>query len=475
MKGKYDKPIILKVQTGMMNKFGSSPHYARRVRTDIDGVPIDDLVAAYGSPLFVFSETILRLQYRDIHRAFSSSYPYVTFGWSYKTNYLPAICAILHQEGAIAEVVSEMEYHKARRLGVFGPNIIFNGPHKSLDALRRAVLDRALINVDHFDELYDLEKAADELGKPVPVGLRLNMDTGIYPQWSRFGFNLESGQAMDAVRRMARTGKLILNGLHCHIGTYILEPEAYAREIEKMIQFGYEVEDTFGFKIEYLDIGGGLPSRSKLKGTYHAPDLVVPSVDEYAEKIAAALYQNLRPGDFPRLLIESGRAIVDEAGYLITSIVASKRLPDGRKAYVADAGVNLLFTSFWYRFNLEIDRVTQGMGEPSVIYGPMCMNIDVIDEGSLLPPLERGTRLIVSPVGAYNVTQWLQFIEYRPNVVLIGGDGSVDVIREAEDLSDIERRERVPERLQSATGLSELFVMTDPRNIMLDDLVAIPA
>ena len=242
-----------------------------------------------------------------------------------------------------------------------------------------------------------------------------------------------------------------------------------------MVRFGYEVEDHFGFKIEYLDIGGGLPSRSKLKGTYHAPDLVVPSVDEYAEKITTALYQNLRPGDFPRLLIESGRAIVDEAGYLITSIVASKRLPDGRKAYVADAGINLLFTSLWYRFNLEIDRVTQGMGEPSVIYGPMCMNIDVIDEGSLLPPLERGTRLIVSPVGAYNVTQWLQFIEYRPNVVLIGEDGSVDVIREAEDLSDIERRERVPERLRSATCLSEPFIMTDPCSIMLDDLVAIPA
>ena len=334
---------------------------------------------------------------------------------------------------------------------------------------------RALINVDHFDELYDLEKVADELGEPVPVGLRLNMDTGICPQWSRFGFNLESGQAMDAVRRMASTGKLILNGLHCHIGTYILEPEAYAREVEKMVRFGYEVEDHFGFKLEYLDIGGGLPSKSKLKGTYHAPDLVVPPVDEYAEKITSALYQNLRPGDFPHLFLESGRAIVDEAGYLITSIVASKRLPDGRKAYVADAGINLLFTSFWYRFNLEIDRVIQGMGEPSVIYGPMCMNIDVIDEGSLLPPLERGTRLIVSPVGAYNVTQWLQFIEYRPNVVLIGEDGSVDVIREAEDLSDIERRERVPERLQSATGLSEPFVRTDPYSIMLDDLIAIPA
>jgi diaminopimelate decarboxylase len=76
------------------------------------------------------------------------------------------------------------------------------------------------------------------------------------------------------------------------------------------------------------------------------------------------------------------------------------------------------------------------------------MNIDVIEEAVQLPPLNRGQRLILSPVGAYNNTQWLQFIEYRPNVVLVGEDGQVELIREAEDLSDLERRERLPERLR---------------------------
>ncbi len=90
----------------------------------------------------------------------------------------------------------------------------------------------------------------------------------------------------------------------------------------------------------------------------------------------------------------------------------------------------------------------QGLNEPSVIYGPLCMNIDVLDEGSLLPPIERGTRLVFSPVGAYNNTQWMQFIEYRPNVVLIGENGEVDIIREAEDLKEMERQERLPERLK---------------------------
>ncbi|MFN5857108.1 MAG: diaminopimelate decarboxylase, partial [Pseudanabaenaceae cyanobacterium] len=88
-----------------------------------------------------------------------------------------------------------------------------------------------------------------------------------------------------------------------------------------------------------------------------------------------------------------------------------------------------------------------GECEPSVLYGPMCMNIDVIADSIALPALSREDRLVISTVGAYNNTQWLQFIEYRPNVVLITESGAVELIREAEDLSDLERRERLPAHL----------------------------
>ena len=448
MKAAYEKPIIKKLQTGTMNKFGTNPYYTRKIRRDIDGVPIDDLVKNHGSPLFVFSEKTLRKSYWTIHNAFSTRYPSVAFGWSYKTNYLQAICAVLHRENALAEVVSEFEYEKARKLGVEGRNIIFNGPCKKTAALTRAVTEGAMINVDHFDEIYDLEQLSGSLGRKIKIGIRLNMDTGIYPQWSRFGFNLDMGEAMDVVKRIANGGKLVINGLHCHMGTYIIDTDAYARQVEKMIQFACQIEDHFSFKIEYIDIGGGFPSKSRLKGTYLPPDVAIQPIDEYAEKITGTLYRNLRPRDFPRLIIESGRAVVDESGSLITTICAFKRLPDGTKAYIADAGVNTLFTSFWYKFTIEVDREVEYANEMAVIYGPLCMNIDVIDEGSLLPPLQRGTRLIISPVGAYNVTQWMQFIDYRPAIVLIGEGGEVDVIREAEDLSDIDRREKLPERLK---------------------------
>jgi len=279
--------------------------------------------------------------------------------------------------------------------------------------------------------------------------MRLNLDAGIYPQWSRFGLNLESGQALEAARRLSSSDKIILTALHCHLGTYVMEPAAYARQIEKMVAFSYELQSSFGFDIEQLDIGGGFPSRSRLKGTYLPPDIAVPSIDEYAEQITDALLKSLRPGDMPRLVLEAGRALIDEAGYLVTTIAATKRLPDGTRAYVADAGVNLFFTAYWYKPNIELDREVSGINESSVIYGPLCMNIDVMDEAALLPPLQRGTRLILSPVGAYNNTQWMQFIQYRPNVVMVGEKGEIDVIREAEDLTDINSRERMPARFEA--------------------------
>jgi len=448
MKKAYEKPVIFKLKTGYINKFGGGSYFLKKVRSEIEGVSVEELVKEFGSPLFVFSEKKLRQKFRELKNAFTLRYPNVEFSWSYKTNYLDAICAILHSEGETAEVVSEFEYEKARRLGVPGDRIIYNGPYKPIDSLRTAVKEGARINIDHFEEISDLEQVADELGVKIKVGIRLNMDTGIQPQWSRFGFNLESGQALDAVKRIAAGGKLELIGLHCHIGTFILEPRAYEQEVKKMVDFAYKVEDEFGYKIEYLDIGGGFPSKNRLKGVYLPPDVAVPSIDEFAERVCGALLSSLRPGDYPKLIIESGRAIVDEAGYLITTVHAAKRMPDGRKAYILDAGVNILFTAFWYHFNIEIDRDVSGPVEPCILYGPLCMNIDVVDDSAHLPPLPRGTRLILSPVGAYNVTQWMQFIRYRPNVVLVGEDGKVELIREAEDITDIVRRERLPERLK---------------------------
>ncbi len=445
-KKSYEKPTIIKIESSF-SKAGI-PTPKQKVRSKIAGVSVEELVERFGSPLFVFDEKDIRRRYKRAYEAFSSRYPNVQFGWSYKTNYLKAVCAVFHREGAIAEVVSEFEYEKARELGIEGRDIIYNGPYKPYDSLVRAAKEGAKIHIDTFDEINDLERVAGELGMQIPVAIRLNMDTGIYPQWSRFGFNIESGQAMDAVKRIEAGGKLRLVGLHAHIGTFMLDANAYKVETAKMVQLMNEIETSTRFSIEYIDVGGGFASKNHLRGIYQPPEVVVPSIDDYAEAITSALYENIKGNNYPKLYLETGRHLVDEAGYLVTSVVASKTLPDSRRSYIVDAGVNLLYTYFWYKFDIELARPIGGISEPAMINGPLCMNIDVIDESILLPRLKRGDKLIISPVGAYNVTQWMQFIRYRPRVLMVMEDGSVEIIREREELEDIERRERLPEKFR---------------------------
>jgi len=442
----YEKPTINRVDFAMASKYGS-PLKTQKIRSEIDGVSVHDLVQKYGSPLFVFSERIIEEKYMEFKNAFVSRYPEVEFWWSYKTNYLDAICKIYHKLGSKAEVVSEFEYEKARRLGIEGKNIIFNGPYKPKAALKIAVEESAKIHIDHWYEINDLEEIAGELGIEIPVAIRCNMDTGVYPQWSRFGFNIDNGEAYDAIKRIYEGKKLYLTGLHSHIGTFMLSANAYAQESKKLIELKNRIEKDFGYEIDYIDIGGGFASKNRLKGVYQAPEVIVPSPDEYAEAITNAIFETNK-GKLPKLYLETGRALIDEAGFLLTSVFASKRMPDGKKSYIVDAGVNLLYTAFWYNFEIALDKRYEGLNEPSQINGPLCMNIDVIAENIMLPPLKRGSVLSIWPVGAYNVTQAMQFIRYRPRIVLIDKNQNTHIIKEADDLEYVVEKEIIPDFLK---------------------------
>jgi diaminopimelate decarboxylase len=435
----YKKPVINRVDFSLSSKYGS-PVKSQKVKTEIDGIKVEDLVNQYGSPLFVFSESKIKETYEKFYEAFSSRYPDVQFFWSYKTNYLNAICKVFHKLGSKAEVVSEFEYDKARRNGIEGKDIIFNGPHKTKEALKKAASEGAKIHLDHWWEIKDLEEVAEELGMEIPVAIRCNMDTGVYPQWSRFGFNIDNGEAYDAIKRIYEGKKLILTGLHSHIGTFMLSANAYYVAAKKLVQLKNKAEEDFGFEIEYIDLGGGFASKNRLKGVYQPPEVIVPTPDDYAEAITNAIFEHNK-GKLPKLFLETGRALIDEAGYLLTSVFAYKRLADGKKSYILDAGVNLLYTYFWYNFEVFLSKRYDNLTEPSQLNGPLCMNIDVIAENIQLPPLNRGDVLTIWPVGAYNVTQWMQFIEYRPRVLLIDLDKNVRIIREKEDLDYVVEKE----------------------------------
>jgi diaminopimelate decarboxylase len=447
MKKNYTAPYIERNSAGNLNKYAHTT--VVRHQDNIDNVLIKDLIAEHGSPLFVFSEKQIRRSYRRLQDTIRIHYPLTDISWSYKTNYLSAICNIFHQEGAPAEVVSGMEYELARHNGISGDKIYFNGPSKRKSDLSRAISEGAFIHIDHLEELYLIEKLADELSITPKVAIRMNMDTGISPMWTRFGFNYENGEAYRTVQRLVSGGKMKLTGLHTHIGTFILDPNAYYWAATKMLAFAQTIKDSFNIVVDYIDLGGGFASQNTLIDQYTPGELASPSFEQYAEAIGTAFNASFFVKEHhPRLILETGRVLIDEAGYLIASVLGKKNLPTGERAVILDAGVNVNITAWWYKQRVAPTKPFPGSYQNTVFYGPLCMNIDVIRSAMPFPDLYYGDTVLISPVGAYNVTQWMQFIEYRPNVCLISETGKVEIIREKEDMSDMIAREFVPEHLR---------------------------
>lgn len=446
MRKQFERPFIRKIKAGVPSKFGMAVH--SDPITHIDNVPVEELAGEFGSPLFVISEKTIREVFADAKAAFETRYPKVRFAWSYKTNYLDAVCRIYHSEGSWAEVVSGFEYEKALRNGNQGSEIIFNGPDKSDEDLKRAIENDSLIHIDHFDELYSLSSIAKKTNKKARVAIRVNMDTGVYPMWDRFGFNYENGDAWDAINRIMLDENMHLTGLHTHIGTFMLTADAYRVAASKLCDLAVRTKKKHGKAISYIDMGGGFASKNTLKGAYWQGKDTVPSFDDYAEAITSAIINSdISPEDLPTLILETGRALIDEAGYLVGTVIANKRLSDGRRSTVVDTGVNILFTSFWYDHEFYPAKETSDHHEETTLYGPLCMNIDVVRDAISFPLLKKGDRFVVKRIGAYNMTQWMQFITYRPNVVLIDMNGKTHLIRKAETLEVVTSAEQVPPHL----------------------------
>lgn len=411
------------------------------------------LLQQFGSPLFVLSEKALRARYRSFLDTFSSAGIETNVAYSYKTNYLPALCAILREEGAMSEVVSGMEYELARALGAGGDEIVFNGPYKERDELERAIADGALVNIDGFHELEQIAQLADSMHRTARVGIRFNFTYG-NASWTKFGFSYESGDAVRALKRISELPSLSFEAFHNHSGTFNVDPNIYGRSAALMVELAIRA-GQFGLKPTIADFGGGFPSGNTLKPDFDVPGGAEESHGNLKPYAEAILNRMRMAGDLfggrPKLYLEPGRALVDDAMQLICTVVGIKDLREQGTAVIVDAGVNLVPTAYWYEHGVHAAPETRnkpgGADKPVHIYGPLCMQIDVIKERASLPTPEIGDPLLIGNVGAYCVSQSMQFIRTRPAVILLGENGP-EVIRRRETWRDVFGLDTVPERLR---------------------------
>ena len=402
------------------------------------------LLERYGSPLMIFDADRLKASYEHFLGAFTKRWPKSRLAYSVKTNYLSAIIAALSKFGAKVEVVSGFEYEICRRLGIPGSDISFNGPWKKSAELERAFTEGSLVNLDNYDELVRAEAVAARLPGKKKVGIRCNMEVS-YPPWDKFGFNLTAGEALRMAERLAGNEHFELAGLHMHVGTYIPNPDQYKKGATALVELALKIRDRTGQAPAILDMGGGYASSNTLRGQLLQGVATSPTAAMYADAIVEPLLAAREKHDYePQLVLEPGRAVVDECADLLTTVVAVKPLLGGGRAAIVDAGVNVLPTAYWY--DHEVVPVT-GAGRPVErvkLFGALCMQIDVVRPNVALPAPKAGDVYCLRRVGAYNFSQSMQFIYARPAYLMRIGD-RIEIIRRAETVEDVTANERVPE------------------------------
>jgi diaminopimelate decarboxylase len=382
-----------------------------------------ELIAAHGSPLWLVDVDRVRANLRGFRSAWEAAWPDVEVFYSYKTNRLPAILRALAADGAGDEVVCAAEYALARdAIGAAGRDIVVNGPAKPADLLRRAAGDGALVIADSEDELARIAVAGVER-----IGLRVALP-GIGVEPTRFGI---APRALPAAVEHARALGLKIEALGAHlVSTGFERPLARARRLGAAITVRWppapgghaRAANRLGrlarrLGIGTIDLGGGFPA--------------APAVAAHTEAVAKALLDSRFDG---RLMLEPGRALVSDAVDLACTVVAVKRLADGTRCVVVDAGTNFLPGALW-----TWPRIEALEGEPAgpaLVSGPLCLNVDVLHPATPLPEVAAGDVLIVRAVGAYQQAHATRFGDLQPAVVA-REDGRWRVCVRRERLEDL--------------------------------------
>ena len=387
-----------------------------------------DLAEKHGPSFFVLDAARLRANFRSLHSVFSANYHKVEIGYSYKTNYTPKICRILQDEGAWAEVVSEMEYAAACRLGTPGNRIIFNGPYKADWAFREAALGGAIINIDSLREIAILRSVAMTANVGIQIQVVLRTNFAIDHNVSRFGFDVEGAEFAEALESVRTLPNVNLAGLHCHFPNRDLD--SFRRRAEGLVALCKRVFPNQ--PPELLNIGGGFFS-SLPESLRCTTSEIPPTFADYATVVGQIFSQAFPdPVASPTLFLEPGTALVADVLTFYTQVVSTKTIRDRHFATVAgsifDISPNAKTKS------LPVTPILNPLSsrEPErefAIAGFTCIEGDLLTD-SLTAPLNIGDALAYGNVGSYSVVMRPPFIlPSNPVLMARAGGAGFDVIK----------------------------------------------
>jgi diaminopimelate decarboxylase len=268
----------------------------------------------------------------------------VLISFSAKAFTTMAVCCIAEQEGLALDVSSGGELYTGLRAGVAPERILLHGNNKSRAELEMAVeAGVGRVVLDNLAEVGLLQEVAAARGAEVQVLIRVTpgvqADTHTHIQTgkvdTKFGLAITGGAAREGVAKALEAPNLRVRGIHCHIGSQILELAPFRQAAEMMVDFAAELRDALGLVIEDLDLGGGL-------GVRYRPGDEPPSFEEYAEAVVEAVRRRAeeRGLPLPRLIEERGRCLVGEAGTTLYTVGVVKDIPAVRTYVSVDGGMS---------------------------------------------------------------------------------------------------------------------------------------
>jgi len=420
---------------------------------EIGGCDIIEIVEKYGTPLYVMDEKLIRDRCRDYKNSFTKVYDDIRVAYAGKAFLNLAMCRIIHEEGLFLDVVSGGELYTAIKAGFPMEKIIFHGNNKTEEEHIMA-LDNEVgrIVVDNFYELHRLNSLAGSCGKKADIYLRLSpgieahthdyIKTGQID--SKFGFPIVNGQAMGAVKAALALENLNLRGIHCHIGSQILEKEPFVEAARVMIGFAACIKENFGVELEEIDLGGGF-------GIYYTEDDVPMSIESIAEAIICEVLKNLEKYNMkkPRILVEPGRSIVGNAGTTLYRIGSIKDIPDVRKYIAVDGGMVDNIRPALYRARYEAgiaNRMRDVAGEVVTIAGKCCESSDILIKDIELPKVRENDILAIFTTGAYGQSMSSNYNRIPKPAVVLVNDGKDYLISKRETYDDVIKNDILPER-----------------------------
>jgi len=426
---------------------------------EIGGCDTLQLAREFGTPLYVMDEAQIRDNCRRYKAAFAARYPKNDISFASKAYLNMAICKVVEQEGLSLDVASAGELYTAVKAGFPMERVLLHGNNKSLQELEMALKHGVgRVVVDNLAELRQLASLAKQQGKTQAIFIRVT--PGIDPHTHRrirtgqedtkFGLSIATGAALEAVTEaLGAAPHLKITGLHCHIGSQLLDSHTHEQAIDIMVGFLRKVADTTGWMPEDLDIGGGLGIRYV---EAHQP----PAYEDFADSVIGALKTALAKYNVPEptLWQEPGRALMGEAGTTLytVGVIKTVAIPGapGTRTYVAiNGGLSDNPRPQLYDAVYECLSASHA-GEPKTqtvaIAGKHC-ETDILIQAARLQSVETGDILAVQSTGAYNAVMASNYNRFpRPAGVFVQ-NGQAELVSRRETLDDVVRLDLVPERL----------------------------